>query len=688
MPRAPLYHRPVFWFLAALLVRLPYLTEQASTSPLFNQLLLDEAELTETARGILNGWGFGPEPLFKAPLYPVFLAGVMWISGGVWLWALRLVQHVCGALLAMIAFDTARRLTSGPGQRRGQRAGMLAAGAVVFYGPLIRLEDQILLDVLAVFLQSAMLWALVRMRSTQRASRATRWAALAGLLAMLSWLNRPTIMPALPFLVWWAASPLRRAFFSPLPPINRKNLRRMLCAALFLLLPAAGMYAVGIRNMRIERKFVIMPWQGGYNFHQANRIGASGRYLKQEGFSLSQSGNPTREIMVRGFLDARDRKEWRHAKASVGYETNAYWYDRAKKEIQKAPLEWLGLMCRKAFYLLSEREIFNIEDYRFQKSLSMVLQCAPVGFGFVWPLALASLAALPFVPRGRRRLHALMWLYFVLLGGAIALFYTSGRFRMPLMFPAVVLGASGLALLVERARDSTPLRTAAVFYAMLLVCGAAMSWTDWWGVRSENVRQFECARLSNAYWRDGNAEKALEYADRSERESPGYPSAPLLQGQALYSLGRYEEAGRAFRKSVRALPGDPVAPHNLGILCYYHFNRPEEAAACFEESLRRQPKYHRARWMAARANARLGKTEKAREFLKFQMTASGPRLRENNRLVLDEDLMISYIALCLREGNASAAQNTAKELAEQFGDAGLKRLNAELKILGLDEMKP
>jgi hypothetical protein len=70
------------------------------------------------------------------------------------------------------------------------------------------------------------------------------------------------------------------------------------------------------------------------------------------------------------------------------------------------------------------------------------------------------------------------------------------------------------------------------------------------------------------------------------------------------------------------------------------------------------------------------------------MTASGPRLRENNRLVLDEDLMISYVALCLREGNASAAQNTAKELAEQFGDAGLKRLNAELKILGLDEMKP
>jgi hypothetical protein len=92
--------------------------------------------------------------------------------------------------------------------------------------------------------------------------------------------------------------------------------------------------------------------------------------------------------------------------------------------------------------------------------------------------------------------------------------------------------------------------------------------------------------------------------------------------------------------------------------------------------------------MAARANVRLGRTKKAREFLESQMTTSGPRLRENNRLVLDEDLMISYIALCLREGNASAAQNTAKELAEQFGDAGLKRLNAELKILGLDEMKP
>ena len=688
MQRTPLYHRPVFWFLAALLVRLPYLIEQASTSPLFNQLLLDEAELADTARAILNGWGFGPEPLFKAPLYPVFLAGVMWITSGAWLWAVRLIQHVCGALLAVMAFDVARRLTSGPGQRRGQWAGMLAAGAVVFCGPLIRLENQILLDFLAVFLQSAMLWALVRMRTTPRVGRATRWATLAGLLAMLSWLNRPTIMPVLPFLVWWAASPLRRSFPSLLHPINWKIPRAVLCAALFLLPPAAGMYAVGIRNMRIERKFVIMPWQGGYNFYQANRIGTSGRYLKQEGFSLAPSGNPTREIMVRGFLDARDRGEWPRAKASDGRETNAYWYDRAKKEIRRAPLKWLGLMSRKILYLFSEREIFNIEDYHFQKSLSTVLQCAPVGFGFMWPFALASLAALRFVPRGRRRLHALMWLYFVLLGGAIALFYTSGRFRMPLVFPAVVLGASGLALFMEKVKTTRILKTTGLLYGMLLVCGVTMSWTDWWGVRSENVRQFECARLSNAYWRSGNPEKALEYAERCERESPGYPSAPLLRGQALYSLGRYEEAEREFRQSERALPEDPIAPYNLGILCYYHFNRPEEAAACFEESLKRQPEYHRARWMAARANVRLGGTDKARKLLESQMTASGPRLLENNRLVLSEDLMISYVVLCLREGNASAAQNTAKELAAHFGDAGLKRLNAELKILGLDEMKP
>ena len=687
MQRTPLYHRPVFWFLAALLVRLPYLTEQASTSPLFSQLFLDEAELADTARAILSGWGFGLEPLFKAPLYPVFLAGVMWVSGGAWLWALRLVQHICGALLAVMAFDSARRITSGPGQRRGRWAGMLAAGAVAFYGPLIRLEDQVLLDLLAVFLQSAMLWALVRMRTTPRASRATRWAALAGLLAMLSWLNRPTIMPVLPFLVWWAASPLRRTFFSPLPPIERRNLRRMLCAALLLLLPAAGMVGVGLRNLRIERKLMIMPWQGGYNFYQANRIGASGRYLKQEGFSLASSGNPTREIMVRGFLEARDRGEWPRAKASDGHETNAYWYDRAKKEIRKAPMEWLGLMGRKAFYLLSEREIFNIEDYRFQKSLSTVLLFAPVGFGFVWPLALASLAALRFVPRRRRRLHALMWIYFVPLGGAIALFYTSGRFRMPLMFPAVVLGACGLALLMEKVKTTRILRTTGLLFGMLLVCGVTLSWTDRWGVRSENVRQFECARLSNAHWRNGNPEKALEYAERCERESPGYPSAPLLQGQALYSLGRYEEAGQEFRKSERALPEDPVAPHNLGILCYYHLNRPDEAAAYFEESLKRQPEYHRARWMAARAYVRLGRMDRARELLAPRLAPPGLRVSDQRFPMDDENFTISYIALCVREGNAATARETTQELRARFGDAGLEHLQAELKILGWDETK-
>jgi tetratricopeptide (TPR) repeat protein len=256
------------------------------------------------------------------------------------------------------------------------------------------------------------------------------------------------------------------------------------------------------------------------------------------------------------------------------------------------------------------------------------------------------------------------------------------------MFPAVVLGASGLALIAERARDSAALRTAGPLYALLLVCGAAMSWADWWGVRSENVRQFECARLSNAYWRNGNPEKALEYAERCERESPGYPSVPLLRGQALYSLGRYEEAGQEFRKSERALPEDPVAPHNLGILCYYSLNRPEEAAACFEESLRRQPQYPPARWMAVRACVRLGRMDRARELLAPRLTPPGLRVSDQRSPMDDENFTISYIALCLREGNASAARETTKELQARFGDAGLEHLKDELKILGLDAAKP
>lgn len=672
MPEKPrtsfaLLRNPLLWLAIGLVLRLAYLMEQQAVSPLFYQPLLDEQEMADTARRLLAGFGFGHEPLFKAPLYPLYLAGVIWVSGAGYFFLARLVQHLLGGLLILMAWDTARRCAPG---ERGRAAGAFAAAALALYGPLIRLEDLLILDFFTVFLQSAMLWALVRMTMARRPDREFRWAALAGLAAAASWLNRPTLTPLLPFIALWIAV-LRNG----LRGRNRRGglYGRLSCAVMFLAFPLLAMLTVYQRNASIGGEAMLLPWQGGYNFYHANGARANGRYYLQEDYSLARTGNPTRELAEAGYKQAVVRGDTAMDHDQYFHAIDRYWMSLAAKEIKTAPARWAGLMGKKLLYLASAREIFNIEVYDVQRRLSWVLCGLPLSFGVLWPLALASLAVVALTPTARRRrVLSLMWLYLIVLGGAIALYYVSGRLRMPLIFPAAILGGSSIAGIIGPMRPMRPLRL--IIFLLLLAGGFAMSWGDWWGVRSENLDHLEYARLSNATWKSGEYANALNYAEACERARPGHPTAAMLRGQALYSLGRISDAATAFEESTRRLPGDPIAPFNLGIIAYYDRPDPRRAAAMFDEALRRQKDYDSAAFMATLAHLRLGEKDRARALL-------GPWLAH-----IDQKsplrLLIAATAFYRLDNKPEAAIATTKLIEQTAGAEGMKRLAGELKILG------
>src|SRR5688572_12382086 len=135
--RLPIWQNSWLWFAVGLLLRIAYLWEQGTHAVLFFQPLLDEQEMVNAAHQLLDGHGFGPEPFFKAPLYPVILAAVMAVCGELWYWGIRLLQHLAGAVLVFVAVDATRCLLS-PGRARGI-AGTISAIVVAMYAPLIRL---------------------------------------------------------------------------------------------------------------------------------------------------------------------------------------------------------------------------------------------------------------------------------------------------------------------------------------------------------------------------------------------------------------------------------------------------------------------------------------------------------------------------------------------------------------------
>jgi tetratricopeptide (TPR) repeat protein len=584
---------PLAWFLLALAPRLLYLFEQSAEAPDFYRPQLDEAEMIATADQIRAG-RLPHEPWFKAPLYPLLLAGVRTLSADLSLWLMRFIQHLLGAGLTVLALRAAPRLFPG-GDRRSRWAGPLAAALIAFNGPLVRLEHQLVLDFWVVFLQSALLHGLLGViaEAPQASRRATAGRLLgAGVLAGLAWLTRPTLLPVLPLLAGVVMARL---------PAAQSWHQRLGLATLLLLPPALAVGGFAAWNVRHTGLVATQPWQGGFNLHAANRPGTHGRYLRQSAFVAAPGANPTRALMIAEHRAAHPEAYTDPAAPIPGPAIHRWYLARAGEDFLADPLAGLGRLLRKAVYLGSAREIYNLEDYGVQRGLSRVLPALPVGFGWIFPCALAALA----LPGLRRGAPALVWTYTLALGGCIALFLVSGRLRMPLVFPGALLAAAAL----SGARAlSAPGRVRA---GVLALVGAVWAWGDWWGVRREDFRAPEYARLSNAAYRDGRPAQALDFVARAAAADPDYPTLPQLRAQAYFMQGRFAEAADAFAAATARIPQDPVAPFNLGLLHFRQFADPAAALPWFEEAHRRQPDYADAAWMRPRALFRLGRWPEA-----------------------------------------------------------------------------
>ncbi|MFT5497855.1 MAG: 4-amino-4-deoxy-L-arabinose transferase-like glycosyltransferase [Kiritimatiellia bacterium] len=634
-----LLQKPLFWFVLAMLVRLAYLQEQSGHFTFYQQML-DEREVAETAR---NGFPTG-EPFFKAPLYVYFIRMVMAISGDAWVWLARLIQHFCGGLLVVLGFDAARRMT------RSSVAAAIVAGMLCFYGPLIRLENRLILDFFTVFLQSAMLWAMLRIPDDPKKMK---WAIIASAFAGLSWLNRPTIMPVLPFLALWLFMHQR-----PWKP----NLK---LAGVYLVFPLIALGGFTLRNQLASGQALTTPWQGGYNFYQANKPEANGRYLVQEHMAAAHSGNPTKELMRVQFQVALPDGTSRYPDLPYGL-LNEHWFDQGFDAIKENVPAWLSLMLRKGFYLVTAREIYNFEDYQIMRELSSVLKLTGFNFGWLWPLAFASLA---FCRKWRSE-HLLAAVYLLLLGGAIALFFTSGRLRMPLVFPVVLLAATTIAHLLKNPKH--------LLTWALIALGMALSWVDWWGVRSEDLRDIEYARLSNAAWRAGENETALSYADQSVELQTQNPQIQQLRGQALHGLNRFDEAIAAYKQSTLSLPQDPNAFYNLGLIYYRNLEIIEAGYHAFEAA--------GSRGMADGylMTARLINQHKHPQSLGGDPSTVEEQIKQAFEAGQPSPKILSITTICIaaKKGDHAAVKHMSRELEANFGQPAMDELAWELGKLG------
>ncbi len=618
-------------------------------NPLFDHPIMDAGVHDVWARGILDGTWPGPEPFFRAPLYPYLLAGLYAVFDAARL-PVQLVHGLISALGAGLAALCATRLWS---RAAGWCAGLLLA----LLWTSIWYAGELLLVTVPVTLNLLWLWLLVRGDGEIR----PRTLALVGLALGLSAIARPNVLIVLPAVAWFLWRERR----------PRRSGWLMLAAGLALpILP------VTVSNLVRGGDTVLIASQGGVNFYIGNNAQSDGRTAIVPG---------TRPTWQGGFDDAVAKAERAEGRALKPSEVDRHYLKRGLTFWLERPGEALRLYGRKLYMLLGAGERSNNKFIYPWREWSPLLQL-PVLAG--WPLLLA-LAVLGWSrrdggPGARRLLLGTVAAYAL----SILLFFVNARFRLPVAAILAMPAGAGLAALIATVRGRgwrLGLVGPAVAAVLLAVSLSDLRGFDErrtelnpfypftlgnaWAAAGEPTQaiaayrralsiqsrthnlQFDLIRdnlhrsLVDLLTSEGRVEDATQAAGRWVQAAPNHIEARMRYGDLLLATGRVDEAAVQFDIVLRTTPEDPQAQlgsawvllrqgdtgaalrrfRNLeridagnvqagfgAGLCLMSMERYEEAEAAFQGVLQRDPGYWQAWGNLADIYQRTGRTDLAR----------------------------------------------------------------------------
>ncbi|MBN2445223.1 MAG: glycosyltransferase family 39 protein [Phycisphaerae bacterium] len=578
-------------FVAALGLRLVYLAQTAH-GPLFDSFHTDARWHSAWAKHIAEGRWNTDRPFFRAPLYPLFLAGAYRITGDSFLGA-RVLQHVLGALsCALVGLLGARAFNA--------RVGWVAGVICAVYAPLIYFENELLIPSLAITLFLTMLLFL---EAADRRSTWWNWLA-AGLLLGMCAITRPTFLALGPVVVlWWLA---RR-----LP--GRGWRLRVRDTAIFTAGAVLPILPVTLHNRINGGEWVLISTQGGANFFIGNNPEADGKTA----FAFA----PLRWEEHAEYVDnvwwaSRVNAETLTGRQMSEQAISRFWYEKGLDFWREQPSAALKLTLHKAYYLLNAFEIeSNRSMYldRLWSAVATVLlsseQC-PIAypFGVVGPLALVGLC---WRGRGRSVVALLRWVV-LCYAVVIVAFFVTGRFRAPLV-PVLAIFAADAALRLMGAVRAREFATARIvsfaLIGMFVLCNSAL-----FGVRDIDFTR-QAGIIGAAYREDGQLRLAQAYlAKAAEEAEPENFAAHLDLGWVELQLGDNAAAESCFRRVLDVVPQMTDARSGLGAALLEQ-GRTAEAREQLEQALMEIPEHATTLLLVARLEYQAGHAERAEQLL-------------------------------------------------------------------------
>ena len=430
--------------------------------------------------GTSDAWHLWLGPWTIAPLYYLFLAGVMAVFGP-HLLAVQLVQIGLDVLAAVLTGGLGRRL-AGP---RGAWAGV--AYAVNFHA----IEQ--CTTTLTENLSNVLLLAGIVMLIAEAAERRRGWwAAAGGLLLGLSSLARAVATAFVPLAGVWRWS------------VGRD--RAALMRAVFICAAAAGAVVPWtIRNGIVTGDFIPVETNGIYNLYDDNTFVEGERRVRQEAVMRSQ---PT-------LAQQRDMAV-RMALRGIARQPDAF--------VEKVWRSLLHLVRPDGLQLLLVVE----EPMPAWRHAALLLLDDLIVLPAVVLFAVFLIAGRPSPERG---LIAVWACYYLLM--VVVLFHNEIRYRSTLLPFALAGAAGGWALLARREGSPRRVRLALVVGGGLAVLVVA----PYVGPAARAVRSLPSLRAMREAVEKGDAASARRHLDEAVRADPGSARPWLRYGRALARHG-------------------------------------------------------------------------------------------------------------------------------------------------------
>jgi len=506
-----------FWVLtsfilfAALTVRVIALYQLKQT-PYYDFLLWDERIYHEWAKQIADGsykplaaYEFSPLPAYvMALIYWLFSPDVHYIR----------ILNICFGLITCLFIALIGK------QIGGRCIGLVAGLIAATYAPFILYSIVPLKTALSVMLCTVVIFFLTVEVQQPTLIKASLMGAFLGLAINVR--GNYNVLAVIGFAaVYWSTRKSRPNLAATKEPF--------VCLACFLSALFLFMAPFAARNYMIAGEFIPSTTQSGFNFYIGNTTINKDPYYRPLPFASNSPFKQGPQFTIEASRRA--------GKAMSAREASRYWYKEAFKEALKNPTAYLSRLVRKAAAVLNRFEAADHYDIDFLSRFVPIFSLPMPTFTVVWPLGLAGLI-IGVVTQKR-----LGWLLsaFVAYAGTLVMFYSSARYRAPLvaiLIPFVPFGLGQVANCLRHPGNKKNLVT----YVVVLTAFALIEFIP---LHAANDRTAYYNTHAFVLYNTGEEQEALHYWENSFRMNGFFsPSAALSLAQVYAQRGNFEQALR------------------------------------------------------------------------------------------------------------------------------------------------